>query len=176
MDEMYVGRKPRQSDRAAWANAPLRKVAAQKWSKAHKVPVFGMVERGGSVRAYVVPRQMLLAVQKYILVDIEPGTKLYTDDARIYDHLEKEGWCHQKIQYSAAVYASGDTHTQTIDGFWSLVKRGISGTHFHVSENWLQGYLNEYAWRYNRRGPGGRGNNRKQLFQDLICRAALMSR
>jgi transposase-like protein len=136
-----------------------------------------MVERGGSVRAYVVPRQMQPAVKKHILVDVEPGSALFTDDARLYDHLEREGWYHQKIQHSEAVYVSGNVHTQTIDGFWSLVKRGISGTHYHVSAKWLQGYLNEYAWRYNRRGPAEQGMmTRKQLFQDLILRSALISR
>jgi len=176
MDETYFGRRPRASDRAQWATAANRSVAAQKWSRERKVPVFGMVQRGGEVRAYVVPRQMLPEVKKHILVDIEPGTALYTDDASMYDHLKKEGWYHQTIQHSHAVYVSGDIHTQTIEGFWSLVKRGVSGTHFHVSAKWLQGYLNEYAWRYNRRGRAGEGMNRKALFQELIVRSALFSR
>jgi hypothetical protein len=66
----------------------------------------------------------------------------------------------------------GDIHTQQIDGFWSLVKRGISGTHFHVSAKWLQGYLNEYAWRYNRRGKDGQGN-RRLMFLEMALRSAL---
>lgn len=57
------------------------------------------------------------------------------------------------------MYVDGDTHTQTIEGFWSLVKRGISGSHHSVSAKYLQGYLNEYAWRYNHRA-----DSRAQFF------------
>ena len=63
---------------------------------------------------------------------------------------------HQDVNHPAKVYVSGNVHTQTIDGFWSLVKRGISGTHHAVSPKWLQGYLNEYVWRYNHRDDRGR--------------------
>ena len=104
------------------------------------------------------------------------GPAIFTDESHLYSHLEDAGWYHQKIQHSQDVYVSGNVHTQTIDGFWSLVKRGISGTHYHVSAKWLQGYLNEYAWRSDRRGPAGQGKNRKQLFQELILRSALTSR
>jgi transposase-like protein len=165
MDETYVGGKLRRS----------RIPAGGTWPD-NKTPVFGMVERGGSVRAYVAPRQMGRMVRKQILVDVDPGAAIFTDESHLYSHLEDAGLYHQKIQHSLDVYVSGNVHTQTIDGFWSLVKRGISGTQYHVSAKWLQGYLNEYAWRYNRRGPAGQGMTRKQLFQDLIYRAALASR
>ena len=62
---------------------------------------------------------------------------------------------------------SGDIHTQTIEGFWSLVKRGISGTHHFVSAKHLQGYLNEYVWRYNHRDLAGH-----HQFALLLLRAA----
>jgi hypothetical protein len=61
---------------------------------------------------------------------------------------------------------SGNIHTQTIEGFWSLVKRGISGAHHFVSVKHLQGYLDEYAWRYNHRDDGC------SMFHSLILRAA----
>jgi transposase len=60
----------------------------------------------------------------------------------------------------------GDVHTNTIEGFWSLVKRGIAGTHHAVSAKWLQGYLNEYAWRYNHRDDG------QAMFLTLLLRSA----
>ena len=65
------------------------------------------------------------------------------------------------------VYVSGDVHTQMIEGFWSLVKRGLSGTHHAVSAKYLQGYLNEYVWRYNNRDAEG-----PAMFLLLILRAA----
>jgi transposase len=61
----------------------------------------------------------------------------------------------------------GDAHTQTIDGFFSLLKGGIKSTHHGVSTRWLQGYLNEYAWRWNRR------DNRRSMFHDLLASACV---
>jgi transposase len=60
----------------------------------------------------------------------------------------------------------GDVHTNTIEGVWSLVKRSIAGTHQAVSAKWLQGYLNEYAWRYNHRDDG------QAMFLTLLLRSA----
>ncbi|HXY46129.1 MAG TPA: IS1595 family transposase [Acidimicrobiales bacterium] len=179
MDEMYVGGRVRAGERAAYAHLERpydRHKAAQELANKKRTPVFGMVQRGGQVRAYVAPRAMGRFVRKQIAVDVEPGTHLFTDEAPIYARLSREGWYHEKIQHLEQVYVSGNVHTQTIDGFWSMVKRGTSGTHYHVSSKWLQGYLNEYAWRYNRRGPAAPDvMTRKQLFQDLLRRSALIT-
>lgn len=59
------------------------------------------------------------------------------------------GYEHRRIHYAASVYVQGDVHANTIEGFWSLVKRRIGGTHHAVSAKYPQGYLNEYVWRYN---------------------------
>jgi hypothetical protein len=61
------------------------------------------------------------------------------------------GYVHGRIKHAERVYVSGDVHTNTIEGFWSLVKRGLEGVYHSVSRKHLQGYLNEYAWRYNQR-------------------------
>jgi hypothetical protein len=61
------------------------------------------------------------------------------------------------VNHSQEVYVSGDVHTQTIDGFWSLLKRGIGGVYHSVSDKYLQMYLDEYAFRYNNRDAGGSG-------------------
>jgi len=182
MDEMYVGGKPRASDKAKWDKAPSRQSAAVKWSRENKTTVFGMVERNtkehvcgskpkvtnyGKVAAYVVPQKLQSSVVGHIDTHIERAAVLYTDDARVYDTLAKSGWEHRKVNHSEGIYVSGDNHTQQIEGFWSLVKRGISGTHHSVSAKWLQGYLNEYVWRYNHRDDG------RSMFGLLILRAAL---
>jgi len=168
MDETYMGGKPRNADKREFAKAPgTTQSAAIKWSHDKKVPVFGMVERQGKVAAYVVPKQPHKAIVEHIDTQVDPTSVVYTDDSRLYDRLGKTGWNHQVIDHSAKVYVSGDVHTQTIDGFWSLVKRGISGTHHAVSPKWLQGYLNEYVWRYNHRDDG------RAMFELLLLRAAL---
>jgi hypothetical protein len=56
-----------------------------------------------------------------------------------------------EIDHDSGVYVNGDVHTQTIEGFWSLIKRGIDGVYHNVSHKWLQSYLNEYVFRYNHR-------------------------
>jgi transposase len=97
-----------------------------------------------------------------------PEAVVMTDEYHVYKKLPRNGFAdHRTIQHQAKVYVSGDVHTQTIEGFWSLVKRGISGTHHRISTKYLQGYLNEYVWRYNNRDDEG-----PALFALLILRAA----
>ncbi|MGO9457397.1 MAG: IS1595 family transposase [Acidimicrobiales bacterium] len=182
MDETYVGGKPRLADKAKWDKAGTRQSAAVKWAHDKKVPVFGMVERSGrilrdgktkpeitrhgKIAAYVVPKQPQAAIVAHIDNHVEEGTIVYTDDARIYDRLDGDGRTHRTIKHSEGVYVSGEVHTQTIEGFWSLVKRGISGTHHSVSPKWLQGYVNEYVWRFNHRDDG------RGMFAALLLRSA----
>lgn len=178
MDEMYVGGKPRQSDKNSWRHlTPAeRNRAAKDFSVKNRTPVFGMVERsGGNVRALVVENSQADTLMPHVIDNVKRGSTIYTDDGTMYRRVNKMGYEHHTVKHRAKVYVSGDVHTQQIEGFWSLVKRGISGTHHHISAKWLQGYLNEYTWRYNRRG-GDEDGNRRLMFLELILRAALVSR
>jgi hypothetical protein len=76
------------------------------------------------------------------------------------------GYEHKRINHSAKVYVAGEVHTNTIEGFWSLVKRGIGGVYHSVSAKYLQTYLNEYSFRYNRRDSGN------LIFAALLERAS----
>jgi transposase len=80
-----------------------------------------------------------------------PRTMVFTDDFRSYNGLDARGYTHQRINHSEKVYVNGDVHTNTIEGFWSLIKRGIGGVYHNVGRHYLQTYLNEYSFRYNRR-------------------------
>ncbi len=168
MDEMYVGGKPRQSDTARWEGMTptQRHQAAQSWSHESKTTVFGLVERKGHVAAHVVGKKPQAEIMGRLTAIVDPASIVYTDDARIYDRFPKAGWDHRTINHSARVYVQGDVHTQTSEGFWSLVKRGIGGTHHAVSPKHLQGYLNEYVWRYNHR------HDARAQFESLLLRAA----
>ena len=95
-----------------------------------------------------------------------PSATIYTDEYKSYQGLDKAGYDHRKIHHAKKVYVSGDIHTNTIEGFWSLTKRGIGGVYHSVSAKHLQGYLNEYAWRYSHRGDG------RAFFSTLLLRAA----
>jgi transposase len=93
-------------------------------------------------RATVMPQ-----VKKKVL----PKTMVYTDEYSVYDTLGKEGYKHDRVNHAEEIFVAGDVHTNTIEGFWSLIKRGISGVYHSVSSKHLQSYLDEYAYRYNHR-------------------------
>ncbi len=124
--------------------------------KKDKTTVFGMVERGGRVKAVVAADRkkdtLMPIIRQYVL----PESTVFTDDFSSYVDLahDKNDYRHHRINHSAGVYVMGDVHTQTIEGFWSLIKRGIGGVYHSVSTKYLQTYLDEYSFRYNRRESG----------------------
>jgi len=136
---------------------------AQTFAKARKVGVLAMVERGGKVRAYVQPREGALQT---VSLHVDPKATVYTDEWAGYKSLHQTHPAHYTIRHTDRIYASGHVHTQTVEGFFGNVKRGISGVYHSVSTKWLQGYLNEYTWRYNHRDDG------TPMFLTLLSRAA----
>lgn len=117
-----------------------------------KAMVFGMVERGGRVIAQVIPSPPTSgAILPNIKAKVLPKSVIFSDEARFYDPVTLMGYGHQRVHHTQQVYVAGDAHTNTIEGFWSLCKRGISGVHHVVSQKYLQDYLNSYAFRWNHR-------------------------
>lgn len=118
-----------------------------------KQPIFGMVERGGRVVTCVVPNAKETTLLPIIAERVLPASTIFTDCYTPYDNLHKmpQGYNHQRINHGAKVYVMGDIHTQSIEGFWSLLKRGIGGVYHSVSAKYLQSYCDEYSYRYNRR-------------------------
>ena len=163
-DETFVGGKPRESYR--------REVARKGWNMQtaywdRKAVVFGAVERGGRIRAEVIPNSRGQTVQAKVREYVLPASMIYTDDYHGYKKLDgKGGYTHRRINHSARIYVDGDVHTQTIEGFFGLFKNGVRGAYHSVSKKWLQGYLNEYVWRYNRR------DDDEPMFDQLLRRAA----
>jgi transposase len=169
-DETYIGGKPRASDtrRARErAQAEGRPWKTSGHARKATTTVFGAVERGGRVRATVVSdsssRTLGQAVERYVL----PESVLFTDEWQSYLEVGKTFLAHHRIRHSEAIYVSGNVHTQTIEGFFSNMKRGIAGTYHAVSTKWLQGYLNEFAWRYSERD-----NTTRSMFDSLLARAS----
>jgi transposase len=168
MDVTYVGGKPRGREIEPFSRAGLGpKQAGQMAARKKKSTVFGMVERGGKVSAHVVDSQFQAEAFGHIETRVLPSTVIYTDEAPAYRPLGAKGYDHRRIHHAEKVYVRGDVHTNTIEGFWSLVKRGIGGSHHAVSAKYLQGYLNEYVWRYNAR------EDSRSMFEQLLLRAAL---
>lgn len=115
-----------------------------------KTPVLGMVQRGGDVIAQKVGDTGVHDLTKGIQECVKNTAKIYTDEWRGYRILHRF-YDHQTINHSHGKYVDGNVHTNTIEGFWSLLKRGIYGIYHFVSDKHLQKYVNEFAFRYNTR-------------------------
>ena len=113
--------------------------------------VFGMVERGGRVVAHVVNDASHMSLFPHISKTVESGSRIFTDEHQTYMHMPKARFAHEAIKHRDDIFVDGDVHTQTIENFWALVKNGIKGVYHNVSPQHLQGYLNEYVFRYNHR-------------------------
>jgi transposase-like protein len=116
-----------------------------------KTPVVGMVQRKGQVRAYVAADVKADTLRGFIKEHVLPQSIVFTDDFKSYNGIGARGYTHRRINHSEKVYVNGDVHTNTIEGFWFLVKSGIRGVYHSVGRHYLQTYLNEYSFRYNRR-------------------------
>lgn len=107
------------------------------------------MERGGKVRVSVVPNRRKHALQAEVKKHVEAGSALYTDALLSYEGLASE-YAHQVIDHAVA-YVDGQVHTNCLENFWSLLKRGIHGTYVSVEPFHLFRYLDEQAYRYNHR-------------------------
>jgi transposase len=123
-----------------------------------KTTVAGIVERGGRVSATVVDIPWGSRLLAPIRTRVLPRTMIFTDEANHFRGLGTMGFQHRRVNHSQGVYVDGDVHTNTIEGFWSLTKNGIRGVYHNVSAKYLQMYLNEYSFRYNRRKSLGKRN------------------
>jgi transposase-like protein len=163
-DETFVGGKQRESERRALRAKGIKYPGP--YGKPRTV-VFAMVERGGKVRADVIGSSRGYELTGKVSTHVLPGSIVYTDDWSGYNRLNKRGYTHKRINHSERIYVEGNVHTQTVEGFFSLVKNGLRGVYHSVSAKWLQGYLNEYAWRYNHRDDG------RAMFETLLLRSAV---
>jgi transposase-like protein len=143
-DETYVGGKNRNRH---WN----KKVPhSQGRSFKDKTPVFGMLERGGKVRAQVVPDTKKKTLMPIIKKNIKKGSRVMTDEYRVYSDLHLD-YKHKIVNHNRGQYVIGNAHTNTIEGFWSLLKRGILGIYHNVSRKHLDMYVSEFTFRYNNR-------------------------
>jgi len=134
-----------------------------------KITVLGAVERkGGRVVARVAADAKKPTLHGFIKEFVLPGSVVFTDEHPSYEGIEGRNYRHYRIQHQSRVYVAGSNrqiHTQTIEGFWSLVKNGLRGVYHSVGKNYLQSYLNEYSFRYNRRNEGN------LIFTSLLKKA-----
>ena len=119
-------------------------------SVATKSAVAGVIERGGELRAQVIPDTSGYHLRPFVVKNVAFGSKLMTDEWTGYKGL-KQLFDHKHIDHSIGEYTNGNVHCNSMEGFWSLLKRGINGIYHAVSVKHLQAYIDEYQFRYNTR-------------------------
>jgi transposase-like protein len=129
-----------------------------------KTAVVGIVQRQGKITTTVVANTKRSTVMPLITKNVARKSVIYTDEYPTYDIVDRLGYHHETVNHGAGQYVIGDAHTNTIEGFWSLTKRGISGVYHAVSPKYLQSYLNEYEFRYNHR------NDETPMFELFLNR------
>ncbi|MBV7259284.1 IS1595 family transposase [Erythrobacter crassostreae] len=117
----------------------------------NKTVVLGMVERGGDVVTKIVPNNRKSSLLPVIKANVLPDTHVHTDQNHTYRNLPAMGYGHEAVNHNQDEWVRGNTHVQTIEGFWSQLKRSINGTHVHVSGKHLWKYAKEAEYRFNRR-------------------------
>lgn len=120
---------------------------------ANKTTVFGMMEVGGEIVTHVVSNRRSGTLLPMILSTVKRPSVIHTDEHKAYGGLGIMGYSHVSVNHSRKEYVCRDTGATVngIEGFWSQLKRGINGTHIHVSPKHLPKYLGEFEFRYNRR-------------------------
>ena len=128
-----------------------------------KAVVIGMLERKGEVRTAVINRASTKLIERVVKDNVVPGSNLYSDEANAYAKVGKE-YAHQVINH-AEKYVNGNVHTNCIENYWSLLKRGLKGTYVSVEPFHLFRYLDEQAFRFNARKDNDQGRFMTALSQ-----------
>jgi transposase-like protein len=156
VDETFIGGKARNMH----LSRRRRRLAAT--GVGGKAPVMGILERGGEVRVSIIPDIRKKALQDKIRANVNAGAPIYTDALLSYYGLSND-YEHKVIDH-AERYVEGRVHTNGMENFWSLLKRGINGTYVSVEPFHLFRYLDEQAWRFNNRATESRPMNDSDRF------------
>jgi transposase-like protein len=135
-DETYVGGKAKNR---AYKDPPPKEA------------VMSLVERGGKVRSFHVPEVTATTLKPIIADAIASDSHFRTDESGVYWKIGEGFASHQTVNHSISEYVRGDAHTNTVEGYFSILKRGIYGVYHHVSQGHLKRYLGEFDFRYNER-------------------------
>ena len=160
VDETFIGGKARNM------HVAQRRRRITGTGTKDKTAVMGILERGGKVHTVVVPNRKKHALQTEVKKRVEAGAALYTDALLSHDGLAGE-YAHQVVDH-AVQYVDGQVHTNGLENFWSLLKRGISGTYVSVEPFHLFRYLDEQAYRFNNRKDMNDFDRFKQAASQIV--------
>jgi transposase-like protein len=127
-----------------------------------KTVVFGMLERNGKVMTKVVPDAKTKTLQPHIMQNVTQGSEIHSDEWFAYRGLNTKGYEHSTVEHGKGEYSKNGVHVNSLEGYWSLLKKGIKSTHVHVSKEYLENYAKEFEYRYNMR------KNPEQMITDLL--------
>ncbi len=167
-DEAFIG------GLSKWKDHGRKKGKGGGWTG--KQPVHGFVQRKregrpAKIAARVLPPSPMEnwreQLEESVHIRVLPKSSLFTDSYVAYEKMGQRGYTHKRVNHARRIYVEGDVHTNTVEGFWSLLRRGISGVYHGVSTKHLQSYVDEYVFRYNNREATGRG-----MFEAFLDRAS----
>jgi transposase-like protein len=140
VDETWIGGKMK--------NVHKKRKRKHKDWKYNKTIVVGMLNRGGKVKCMVVPDRTYEIIKPILFSSVKKGSRLITDEHSGYNGMEYH-FTHNKVNHTGRVYSEGDTSTNGVENFWSILKRGIKGVHHHVSKKHVDKYVQEFVFRHN---------------------------
>src|SRR5579864_5275062 len=150
VDETFIG------GAARFMHADKHKRRITETGTKDKTAVLGIMERGGKVRAMMVPNRRKHALQTQIRAHVKAESAIYTDALLSYQGLKDQDFVHKTIDHAES-YVDGQVHTNGLENFWSLLKRGLKGTYIAVEPFHMFRYLDEQVFRYNNRGLANDG-------------------
>lgn len=138
-----------EADETYWGTSQKKGRTARGY--AHKMKVVSLVEREGKVRSFHVKDVKASTLKEVLVSNVDKSANLMTDEASMYVKVGREFASHEAVRHGAGEYARGKAHTNTIEGCFSIFKRGMIGTYHKCGEQHLQRYANEFDFRYNHR-------------------------
>jgi transposase-like protein len=161
VDETYIGGKARNMHKSR-----KRRMQITMGQKCGKTIVMGMLERGKTIRATVIPDRTKNTMQPIVRANVEQGTQVFSDEWAGQWRMDDE-YSHNVINHLEA-YVDGNIHTNGMENFWSLLKRGIHGTYVSVEPFHLFRYVDEQAFRYNNRNPMSDADRFSYLVRKIV--------